>query len=186
MYTIQKELNFSLTKKRLIMSTKKDSLAKSVAQRIVIIHLVFILTVTMAYCQETISSESLSSFDNEWWYPIIDKHKIEVSTFNNFQDVFETGTSNSIENRIVTLTDANIILKQDDGYMILKSPLAYHDLNKNTISGDEGNLEIFKYDSEDISPTEKRSFKEFIFELHQDKRIRFTLEKVEGQVNTKK
>lgn len=67
------------------------------------------------------------NFENEWWFPILQKHDIKLTAFNNFDDVFENVTTNSIDNRIVTLTDALFIIKEGDGYKILKSPLAYHD-----------------------------------------------------------
>jgi len=177
--------NYSLTKKRLIMMTKNNSLVKSIVRRIAIVPLVFLLAVTLTFSQKTISSDSLFNFDSEWWYPIIEKHNIEILAFNNFQDVFEMGTSNSIDNRIVTLTDALFIIREKNGYKILKSPLAYHDLDKNIINGDEGVMETFKYDSEDTSPDEKFSYKKFVFQLNKDKNI-WKAENVKGQVKTKK
>ena len=177
--------NYSLTKKRLIMMTKNNSLVKSIVRRTAIVPLVFILAVTLTFSQKTISSDSLFHFDNEWWYPIIEKHNIEILTFNNFQDVFEMGTSNSIDNRIVTLTDALFIIREKDGYKILKSPLAYHDLEKNIIKGDEGVMETYKSESEDTIPSEKHSFKKFILEINKEKST-YTFENVKGQVKTKK
>lgn len=180
--------NYSLTKKRLIMMTKNNSIVKSIIRRIAIVPLVSLLAVTLTFSQKTISSDSLSNFDSEWWYPIIEKHNIEILAFNNFQDVFEMGTSNSINNRIVTLTDAFFIIRENDGYMILKSPLAYHDLDKNTISGDEGVMERFKYDSEDASPIQNLTnyLKKFVFELHKDKKVYLiNAAEIKGQVNTK-
>lgn len=177
--------NYSLTKKRLIMMTKNNSLVKSIVRRIAIVPLVFLLAVTLTFSQKTILSDSLFNFDNEWWYPIIEKHNIEILAFNNFQDVFEMGTSNSIDNRIVTLTDALFIIREKNGYKILKSPLAYHDLDKNVISGDEGVMETFKYESEDTDPVEIISYKKIVFQLNKDKNT-WKAENVKGQVKTKK
>ena len=162
--------NYSLTKKRLIMMTKNNSSMKSMVRKMTIVPLVLILAVSLTFSQENLSKESLKNFDKEWWYPILEKHKIEPQAFNNFENVFEMGSSNSIKNKIVTLTDALFIIKQNDGYLIFKSPLAYHDLDKNTISGDVGVMETFKYNSKDANPIARSSFKKFIFEVNNDER----------------
>lgn len=178
--------NYSLTKKRLIMMTKNNSSMKSMVRKITIVPLVLILAVTLTFSQENLSKESLMNFDKEWWYPILEKHKIEAQAFNNLENIFEMGSSNSIENRIVTLTDALFIIRQNDGYLILKSPLAYHDLDKNTISGDLGVMETFKYNSEDTSPIKRSSYKKFIFEVQKDSRIKiFKAAELKRQVITK-
>jgi len=178
--------NYSLTKKRLIMMTKNNSSMKSMVRKITIVPLVLILAVSLTFSQEKLSKENLKNFDKEWWYPIIVKHKIEPQIFNNFENVFEMGSSNSIENRIVTLTDALFIIRQNNDYLILKSPLAYHDLDKNTISADIGVMETFKYNSEDTSPIAITSITEFIFEVHKDERIQiFKAAELKSQVITK-
>lgn len=178
--------NYSLTKKRLIMMTKNNSSMRSMVRKITIVPLVLILTVSLTFSQRNLVKENLINYDKEWWYPILEKHKIEPRAFNNFENIFEMGSSNSIENRIVTLTDALFIIRQTDGYWILKSPSAYHDLDKNTISGGEGVVETFKYDSEDTSPIEKSTYKKFIFELQKDKRIKIVkAEEFKTQVITK-
>jgi len=161
--------NYSLTKKRLIMMTKNNSSMKSMVRKITIAPFVLILAASLTFSQEKLTKENLKNFDKEWWYPIIEKHKIEPHAFNNFENVFEMGSSNSIKNRTVTLTDALFIIKENDGYWILKSPLAYHDLDKNTISADEGVVETFKYDSKNNSPIEITSFTKFVFNLQKDK-----------------
>lgn len=178
--------NYSLTKKRLIMMTKNNSSMKSMVRKITIVPLVLILAVSLTFSQKNVSKENLKNFDKEWWYPIIEKHKIEPQAFNNFENVFETGSSNSIENRTVTLTDALFIIKENDGYWILKSPLAYHDLDKNTISGDEGVVETFKYNTKGTSPIMNLSYKKFIIELRKDNRNYIVEAKEISVVKTRK
>ncbi|MGV8096911.1 MAG: M56 family metallopeptidase [Mangrovibacterium sp.] len=173
--------NYSFTKKRLIMMTKNISSTKSMVRKITIVPLVLILAVSLTFSQENLSKESLKNFDKEWWYPIIEKHKIEPQAFNNFENVFEMGSSNSIENGIVTLTDALFIIRENYGYMILKSPLAYHDLDKNTISADEGVVETFK----DNSPSMIISYKKFIFKLQKDKSIAMTAKEMRAEKKKK-
>lgn len=166
--------NYSLTKKRLIMMTKKISPIKSMVRKIAIVSFVFILAVLLTFCQEDQSKESLKNYKTEWWYTILEKHNIEPKNFNNYENIFEMGSSNSIDNRIVALSDALFIIRQNDGYWILKSPLAYHDLNENTIHGDECVVETFKYNSADNSPIDRTTFKKFIFDFDEGKRIKIT------------
>jgi len=127
--------NYSLTKKRLIMMTKNDSSGNAIFRKIATIPLFLVLAITLALGQENKPKDSVMNFENEWWYPILKKHNIEPSGFNNFEKVFEMGTKNTINNRIVTIENAFFLIKtSNDEYFILKSPLAYHDLDKNIIT----------------------------------------------------
>jgi hypothetical protein len=88
------------------------------------------------------------NFENEWWTPILKKHNFIPSGFNNFEKVFEMGTTNSMKDRIVTLKNAFILVKIDvNEYRIIKSPLSYHDLDKNIIEAEEGTIETFNFNS---------------------------------------
>ena len=151
--------NYSLTKKRLIMMTKNNSWGKSMVRKIAIVPLVLILAITMTFSQENLPKDSLSNIENEWWYPILKKHHIELQTFNNFENVFEMGTTNSINDKIVTLKNALFIIKKNaDKYDIIRSPLAYHDLKRNGIKADKGSIETYSFDSKDLDPIETLRF----------------------------
>lgn len=132
--------------------TAKNSRDHSTIKRIVAIPLFILLAVTITFSQETKPAESsqeekVSSDKNDWWKPIIEKHNIEITAYNNFEHVFEMGSTNSIEDGVVTLTDALFIIRNSgDQYTIVKSPIAYHYLSTNIIKGEEGSLEV--YDSE--------------------------------------
>jgi len=159
--------NYSLTKKRLIMMTKNNSTGNAIFRKIATIPLFLILAITLAFGQENKPKNSVMNSENEWWYPILKKHNIEPSGFNNFEKVFEMGTKNTINNRIVTLENAFFLIKTgNDEYYILKSPLAYHDLDKNIITCDKGTLETFKIKSEDTESFEKRSFKKLELQIN--------------------
>ena len=54
------------------------------------------------------------------------------------------GTSNSINDGVVTLKDAFMVIKRDSGYFILKSPLAYHDIRNKTITSETGIMESYE------------------------------------------
>ncbi len=149
--------NYSLTKKRLIMMTKNNSSTQSMLRKIAIVPLVLILTITLSYSQKIIPEESLLNFENEWWYPILQIQNIKPLAFNNFDRVFETGSNITIENQVVTLTDAIFIVKRgNDRYSIIKSPLAYHDLRKNIIKGGKATVETYSLDLKKSVQVEKK------------------------------
>ncbi len=127
------DFNYSLTKKRLIMMTRNNYLAKSIVRRIAIVPLVLLLAISLTYSQKTIPKDSLGNYENEWWYSILQKHNLELSAFNNFGDIFEMGAENSINDGVSTLSDAVLLIKFDGGYSILKAETMVHDLNKKSI-----------------------------------------------------
>jgi hypothetical protein len=178
--------NYSLTKKRLIMMTKNNSSGYAIFRKIATIPLFLILAITLALGQENKPKDSVMNFENEWWSPILKKHNIEPSGFNNFGKVFEMGTKNTINNRIVTLENAFFLIKNSNGeYYILKSPLAYHDLDKNIITCDKGTMETFKIKSEDTESFEKQSFEKLKLQIN-DGNPMYTAESVSGLFKTKK
>ncbi len=161
--------SYSLTKKRLIMMTKNNSSMKSMVRKITIVPLVLMLAVTLTFSQKNSPKETLMNFDKEWWFLILEKHKIEPLAFNNFENVFEMGSYNSIENRIVTLKDALFVVKTDkDEYTIIKSPLAYHDLDKNIIEGEKGTFETFTTNN-DVNPLNSLEMRNFKYKIEVNK-----------------
>ncbi len=141
--------------------------------------------ITLAFGQENKPKGSVMNFENEWWYSILKKHKIEPSGFNNFEKVFEMGTKNTINNRVVTLENAFFLIKSNsDEYYILKSPLAYHDLDKNIITCDKGTMETYKLKSEDTEPFEKQSFEKVTLKIT-DGNPSYEAENVTGRTKTK-
>jgi hypothetical protein len=126
------------------------------------------------------------NYQEEWWYPILKKHNVVPSGFNNFQRIFEMGTKNSINGRVVTLENAFILSRPDSsGYFILQSPLVYHDLDKNTVKGDDGIMEMYNPKSEDLKPTQTLHFKDFIIQFGGTK-LNIKAEVMESGVYTKK
>jgi len=159
--------NYSLTKKRLIMMTQRTSSNVTIFRKLATVPLFLILIITLAVGQNNKPIISnVMSIENEWWYPILKKHNIEPSGFNNYEKVFEMGTKNSINNKVVTLENAFFLIRtNDDNYHILKSPLAFHDLDKNIISCDDGILETFSFNSNNIKPLHKKIFKKLILKI---------------------
>lgn len=149
------------------MMTKNDSLQKAVFLKIAAIPLFLILGVTLTFSQENIPKGNLMNYQNEWWYPILKKHNLEPGAFNNFEKIFETGTKNSINDRVVTIENAIFIIKsKTDDYTILKSPLAFHDLDKKSISGAEGTYETYSLKSKKLKTS--GTLKDFKYTFNED------------------
>jgi hypothetical protein len=147
------DFNYSLTKKRLLMMTKNNNQDNAFIKRLATIPLFILLAVTFTFSQETSAvdlgpdpapEEAVANNINDWWKPILERHNIEISAYNNFEYVFEMGSTNSIEDGIVTLTDALFIIRNEgEAYTILRSPLAYHYLETNTIEGLECTIDVY-------------------------------------------
>ena len=138
------------------MMTKNNSSVNSMARKIAIVPLVLVLAITLTFSQENEPKNSSMNFDNEWWVPILKKHNKEVLAFNNFENIFEMGEKNSINDGICTLENAYIIIRDTlDNYMIIESPLVYHDFNNEIIKTNSGTMLKFHKDSDPDKPIEK-------------------------------
>ncbi len=158
---------YSLIKNRLIMMTKSRPSHTAYLRKIFAIPLFLILAIIITFCQKiNQQTDIVFNYQDEWWYPILKKHNVVPGGFNNFERIFEMGTKNSINDRVVTLENAFILSRPDNsGYFIIKSPLVYHDLDKNTIKGEDGIIEMYNLTSGDIKPTQTCHFKDFIIQL---------------------
>ena len=176
---------YSFIKSRINMMTKSNPLHNSILRKFSAISLFLVVAITLTFSQEIKKIDPGMNFENEWWTPILKKHNIIPSGFNNFEKVFEMGTTNSIKDRVITLENAFILVKIDaNEYRIIKSPLAYHDLNKNIIEAEEGTIETFSFNSEDINPNEKVFFKKVKCQLNGEK-PKFEVKKVNAIVYLK-
>lgn len=111
------------------------------------------------YAGKRITS-NLDSKNTAWWKPILIKHNIKQISSNGYNDLVEMGSTNSIDNNIVTLTDAVVIYKGNDTtYQILKAPLVYHDLKTNIIKAESGKLETYSFNSKEVNPIQMMTFK---------------------------
>jgi len=164
----------SIIKNRINMMTKDYPLHKALLRKISAVVLFLFMAFTLTFSQEIQKTDKVNHFENEWWYPILKKHNLEPLRSNNFEKVFEMGSSNSIsEKRIVTLNDAFFLIKQGDNeYMIIKASIGHHDLNKNIIDGDNGvTIEMYNTNSADIIPLKTISCKRLSFDLNKNKAI---------------
>lgn len=133
--------------------------------------ILFIILIANSFaCKQEFPIEKRAMNTNEWWSPILQKQDITPSGFNNFEKVFEMGTTNSISDRIVTLENAFILIKPEgDEYTIIKSLKAYHDLDSNIIKAENGSMESYSLKSKDIYPIKSIWFDYLEYEVESKK-----------------
>lgn len=129
--------NKSFTKKRLIMITKNKPSVKAIFRKVATLPLFLLLAIVFTFSQQQnqvkqnvpvgqknpdqqqdpteSNASSLSRFNgSEWWLPILQQENVELLAFNNFERVFEMGTKNMINDGVVRLENAFIILRLDN------------------------------------------------------------------------
>jgi beta-lactamase regulating signal transducer with metallopeptidase domain len=124
-----------------------------------------------AITDEKKSFDNFTSSKNEWWYPIVQKHKIDLKQFNykNIFNVetnyyakkvwFEIGNIDSINKHIIILKDATYIIKEtNDTYWIVISELLIHDLDNQLIEWKNGEMASYSFDNNRIIPIKRNSF----------------------------
>lgn len=125
-----------------------ETFAKSLT---LILALVLISTVSSG--QQNIRNEESKNSEDNWWIPIVEKHKLELKASNTFSNIFEMGTTNKIDNGVCTLTDAVVILRNDSGrYTIIESPFLTHDYSNELLIAKEGTIKVFRKDSDVDKP----------------------------------
>jgi beta-lactamase regulating signal transducer with metallopeptidase domain len=154
--------NYLLVKKRIIMMTKTKT--KSIRYNIALIPVLIALLFNFISCNKDIMVVSRNP--EPWWTSVALKHDINLHAYNGFNNLVEMGSTNSIDNKIVTLEDAIFIIKQSsDKYLIVRSPLAYHNLTTKMIEGKEGTFEIYNFSSSDLMPIETYSLQDFKYQV---------------------
>jgi hypothetical protein len=154
--------NYLLVKKRIIMMTKIKT--KSISYKIALIPVLTVLLFNFISCNKELMVAS--SNPEPWWTSVALKHDINLHAYNGFNTLVEMGSTNSIDNKVVTLEDAIFIIKQSsDKYLIIRSPLAYHNLTTKMIEGKEGAFETYSFNSSDLKPIEKYSLQNFKYQV---------------------
>jgi beta-lactamase regulating signal transducer with metallopeptidase domain len=169
--------NFKYTfiRSRLNMMTKSNPLHNAIMRKIFAITLFLIMAITLTFSQEIKKVDSTMNYQKSWWYPILKKHNIEPRGFNTFDPVFEMGTTNSINDKVVTLKNAIFLIRQDSNiYIIMKSPLAYHNLDMKTIEAEEATLKSYSTLSRDTLPITTHSFTNLTFQISESALRLFT------------
>jgi hypothetical protein len=157
---------YSIIKFRLKMMTKSNPLHSAVLSKIAAVALLLIVGISLTFGQEIKNKDFEKNYKKAWWYPILKLHNMKARAFNTFDPVFEMGSTNSINGKIVTLENAVFLIKSDkDQYIIIKSPIAYHDLDKKTIRAENGTYEAYLFKSEYTNPSETMTFKNLNYQI---------------------
>jgi len=135
------------------MKTIMSLSLKTFLKRIAVSQLFWLLIIAPSSGQETQKKDTGMNLENEWWIPILVKHKVDIKGSNNFKNIFEMGETNSIKDGVCTLTNAFVILRDKSGnYSIIESPLLTHDFNKELIITNEGTMKVYRKDSKPTEP----------------------------------
>jgi hypothetical protein len=135
------------------MKTTTNPILNSVQIRIVFAQVFLFLIIVVSFGQEPQKNDKGKNFEDEWWIPILVKHKAEIKGSNNFKNIFEMGETNSVKDGVCTLTNAFVILRDKSGnYSILESPLLTHDFNKELLITNEGTIKVYRKDSKPTEP----------------------------------
>jgi hypothetical protein len=166
--------NYSLTKKRLLMMTKNNSSKMAMLKKIAVIPLFLTIGLLVINAQDPPPPPlppppppppSVNVDADQWWKTILQRHNVVPSAYNNLPNVFEMGEKNSIENGVATLEKAYVLVNNKDEYMIIESPLVYHEIKANIIKAKEGTLKKYRKDSKTLEPYTSLQFKELVLEV---------------------
>ncbi len=135
--------NYSFIKKRFRMMTKEKSPVRTCIKAAVLIPVIVLLAVVLVINRQP-KKETGMDLRAEWWQPILQKHGLQVSAFNNFGDVFEMGDRIAIDNGVATLTNPTILIKENNGgYMLIRAVVAEHDTANGQLSVQSGTMERY-------------------------------------------
>ena len=123
-------------------------------RKIAFLQIFLLLFLTVSCGRKNSQNSNQIAFQSEWWYPFIQKHKIDLSqfnykvTFNSVNDSnftinkwLELGNDNGSDEKYLKLKDAIIIVMFDTtnlqpskgNYWILTTPGIFQDLERKTI-----------------------------------------------------
>jgi hypothetical protein len=176
--------NYSFTKKRLLMMTKKNYSKKAILKKIAVIPLFLVMGFLAINAQDTTRRVVVhmpppppppppQQFgQNMWWAPILKEHNITPDPSKSWysENLYETGDEYAAENGIVTLKgNVSISIKSTDKiYRIIKSRSAIFDTKNKTIKAEDGKIETFKQDDTGSKLIHSQAFKKSTFHLVDD------------------
>jgi hypothetical protein len=170
------DFNYSFIKNRLAMMNNKSRGHGELLRKLAVLPLLMILLAILTFCENEPDPgpdplQTMELDANDWWKPILEKHGITPRAYNNFESIFEMGSTNSIdENNVVSLTDAFFLIRKDKSYYaILRAPSATHDLKTGIISGTEGVLEAYDLLQDGTEPINQMEMKNFRYQLVEQK-----------------
>jgi hypothetical protein len=166
--------------------TKNYISSTRTVRRITFLQISFLLLALTFSCGKKNSQNSRQiDYKSEWWYPVVQKHKIDLKQFNyiasfvcvndsNFivNKWLELGSDNGSDEKYLKLKDALIIVMFDttnlksskQNYWILSSPSIFHDLERKTIDYDSGKTVWYDINDNDVMPLDStESYGKFDF-----------------------
>jgi hypothetical protein len=170
--------NYSLTKQRLKMMTKQVTPLRAAFGRTASLFLFLLIAMTISCHREIIEPVILSDKQVEWWEPILKVHNIEPAAYNNFPHVFEMGTTNSINDGVVSLENAFFLFRpvdfhskevDENSYIMLEAPFATHDLNTDSIKTDHGKIRMFALKEGKITSVNQYTFSKMKMFVNENK-----------------
>ena len=149
------------------MMTKQLSQKKAAFSKISALLTILLIGFTISCNQEQIEEPLVLDDKYEWWKPILEAHNVEPSAYNNFPYVFEMGSKNAINDRVVNLENALFLfrpVRREDkqpakhSFVMVKAPIAEHDLKSDSIKAENGELKMFSFKEGKISSSSLLKF----------------------------
>lgn len=135
--------------------------------------IIFLVTTVMSCGKKARQIDNQNNIENEWWSPIIQKHKIDMSQFN-YKATFncldsnnliinkwlELGNDNGSDEKYLKLKDVLLIVMFDTinikpsrgNYWILSVPGIFQSKDRNTIDYDWGKMTWYDIKDTEIVP----------------------------------
>jgi len=135
--------NYSLTKKRLIMMTKNNSIRKANYMKVATIPVFLILAISLTFAQENKSGKSDLKAENEWWYSFMKKHGFDLEK-SEWTPLLPDVMIKAQENNNNLYKDIRAAFNQGDtAIFIVEAPKAIFDKKKNSYKFSNG--KTFRY-----------------------------------------
>ncbi len=155
------------------MKTKNKPQLNAFSKILAVTTVSFLVGIVPSFGQDKKPNINAANLEDEWWKPVLHKHKIDLNKFN-YKNTFnmgmndtiydlwlEIGNSDSLYNRNVPFKDAIFISKgAGQTYWILTSEYARHDLDNNLVILKNGKSACYDFVYENIIPTQSFSFQE--------------------------
>jgi hypothetical protein len=159
------------------MKSTNSSISQAI-KRIAIFQITLLFTLIVSFGQETKNNSNPNDFKNNWWYPIVQKHKIDLSQFNyratfsaiNSDNIIishwlELGHCDTLKDQYLKLKNAIIIVMFDTTHFTVTDRKNYsiqyisnlmHDLGRNTIDLDYYKEAFYDIKNKEIIPLDSQ------------------------------
>jgi beta-lactamase regulating signal transducer with metallopeptidase domain len=169
---------YSFIKSRINMMTISNPLHKSILRKFSAISIFLVMAITMTFSQEIEKVNVPETIQNKWWFPVIQKHNIDLKQYTFMGDSnpvssdtsyfysLELGYDAKLDDGNFTLKDPVFIFKENEEvYNLVVAEFASHHLGTKEYTWLNGKLEDYKFDSKDIKPTHSISFDELSIDM---------------------